>query len=87
MEIKKTSRSAGNINRTLSFSPLPVPKCKQVIGKGRNSSLKTRVGTKRVPQRTRLDASTPIPYSPTTSGNVDENNAESKPKLTMPSLK
>lgn len=91
VEIKKTRRSAGNmengnIKRTGSFSRLPAPKCKQVIGKARNSSLNTSVGTKRVPQRTRSASSIPIPDSPRTSGNVDK-NAESKSKLTMPRLK
>lgn len=92
VEIKKTCRSAGNmengnIKRTGSFSRLPAPKCKQVIGKARNSSLNTNAGTKRGPQRTRSVSSIPIPDSPGTSGNVDKNNAESKPKLTMPRLK
>ncbi|VDI50138.1 targeting protein for Xklp2 [Mytilus galloprovincialis] len=83
---KKLRRSVantqnGNIKRSGSFSRLPAPNGKPMIGKAGNPSLNTSAGAKRVPQRTRSVSSIPVPNSPRRS--VDTKEPELK-KLTMP---
>ncbi|CAG2190295.1 TPX2 [Mytilus edulis] len=83
---KKLRRSVaniqnGNIKRSGSFSRLPAPNGKPMIGKAGNPTLNTSAGAKRVPQRTRSVSSIPVPNSPRRS--VDTKEPELK-KLTMP---
>ncbi|XP_052060754.1 targeting protein for Xklp2 homolog isoform X2 [Mytilus californianus] len=83
---KKLRRSVannqnGNIKRSGSFSRLPAPNGRPMIGKAGNPALNTSTGAKRVPQRTRSVSSIPVPNSPRRS--VDTKEPELK-KLTMP---
>ena len=84
VEIKKTRRSGtniqnGNIKRSGSFSRLPAPNGKPIIGK---AALNTSTGAKRVPQRTRSASAIPVPCSP--QPNTDKKEIDHKVKLTKP---